>query len=181
MKGGKGSRRGPIGKFAHNKTGGAVPGQSNPGAVIREEEANLISPEQAAANGGENQAELQMQVNDTINKITSKIDNLRDNLVCYEQKIDLTLKEIPRDIRSVNNSNFNLSSARNQYTIGGNEHPMDYTYESQLLHQLDKITNKDKQSNFHSSFRGGHFEGMDSPQILPERINNVTSDLLITP
>ena len=69
-----------------------------------------------------------MQVKDTINKITSKIDNLRENLVCYEQKIDLTLKEIPKDIRSVNNSNFNLSSARNQYTIG-NDHP-DYTYES---------------------------------------------------
>ena len=69
---------------------------------------------------------LQMQVKETIDKITSKIDDLRDNLVCYEQKIDLTLQEIPRDIRSVNNSNFNLSSARNQFTTGGNEVP-DYT------------------------------------------------------
>lgn len=50
------------------------------------------------------------------------------------------------------------------------------------MHQLDKLTNKgDKQSNFHSSFRGGPLEGMDSPNVAPERINNVTSDLLITP
>lgn len=55
-----------------------------------------------------------MQVRDTIDKINSKIDHLKDNLVSYEQNIDLTLKEIPRDIRSVNNSNFNLSSARYQ-------------------------------------------------------------------
>lgn len=70
-----------------------------------------------------------MQVKDTIDKINSKIDDLRENLVCYEQKIDLTLKEIPRDIRSVNNSNFNPNSAR--YMSGVD--PMDYTYESQLL------------------------------------------------
>ena len=61
-----------------------------------------------------------MQVRDTIDKINSKIDHLKDNLVSYEQNIDLTLKEIPRDIRSVNNSNFNLSSARYQQT-GGTE------------------------------------------------------------
>lgn len=51
-----------------------------------------------------------------IDKIHLKIDDLRDNLVNYEQKIDLTLKEIPPypagDIRSLNNSNFNISSSR---------------------------------------------------------------------
>ena len=115
----------------------------------------------------------------TIANITNKIDDLRDNLVCYEQKIDLTLKEIPRDIRSLNNSNFNLSSARN-YGIG-NDHG-EFTYESQLLNHLDRLTNKDRQSNFHSSYRAAHDEGViDSPRNHPERINNVTSDLLITP
>ena len=43
--------------------------------------------------------------------------------VCLEKKI--TLKEIPRDIRSVNNSNFNLSSARYQQTGGTDQ--FDYT------------------------------------------------------
>ena len=58
----------------------------------------------------------------------------------------------------------------------------DCTYESQLLNHLDRLTNKDKQSNFHSSFRAPIDEnGIDSPNNRPERINNVTSDLLITP
>jgi regulatory protein YycI of two-component signal transduction system YycFG len=43
-----------------------------------------------------------------------KIDGLKDNLNCYEKNIDLTLKEIPKDIRSMNNSNFNNSSSRYQ-------------------------------------------------------------------
>ena len=73
---------------------------------------------------------LQTQVHDTIAKITFKIDNLRENLVCYEQKTDLTLKEIPKDICSLNNSNFNLSSARNHF--GGFDNA-DGAYESQLL------------------------------------------------
>ena len=47
-----------------------------------------------------------------IDKINLKIDGLKDNLNCYEQNIDLTLKEIPKDIRSMNNSNFNNSSSR---------------------------------------------------------------------
>lgn len=84
---------------------------------------------------------LQAQVHETIAKITSKIDDLRENLVSYEQKIDLTLKEIPRDIRSLNNSNFNLSSARYHYTGLENQ---DATYESQLLNHLDRLTNKDR-------------------------------------
>ena len=49
-----------------------------------------------------------------IDKIHLKIDDLRDNLVNYEQKIDMTLKEIPQqvDIKSLNNSNWNISSSR---------------------------------------------------------------------
>lgn len=50
-----------------------------------------------------------------IDKINLKIDDLNLNLQNYEQVIDLTLAEIPKDIRSMNNSNFNNSSSR-QYT-----------------------------------------------------------------
>jgi hypothetical protein len=47
-----------------------------------------------------------------IEKINLKIDGLNQNLENYQQEIDLTLEEIPRDIRSMNNSNFNNSSSR---------------------------------------------------------------------
>ena len=40
-----------------------------------------------------------------IERINLKIDDLNKNLMNYEQNVDLTLKEIPKDIRS----NFNSS------------------------------------------------------------------------
>lgn len=102
-------------------------------------------------------------MHDTIAKITSKIDDLRNNLVCYEQKIDLTLKEIPNDICSLNNSNFNLSSARNHWA--GFEYA-EGAYESQLLNQIDRITNKDRQSYQYSSQRAANDESaIDSPGV----------------
>ena len=42
-----------------------------------------------------------------------KIEDLRENLLDFESKIQGTLKEIPKDVRSYNNnSNFNASSSR---------------------------------------------------------------------
>ncbi len=42
-----------------------------------------------------------------------KIEDLRENLLDFESKIQGTLKEIPKDVRSYNNnSNFNPSSSR---------------------------------------------------------------------
>ena len=47
---------------------------------------------------------------ETIDKINLKIDDLKDNLQNYKYKIDYTMREIPSDIKSMNQSNFNHSS-----------------------------------------------------------------------
>ena len=50
---------------------------------------------------------------EAIQNITMKIEDLRENLLDFESKIQGTLKEIPKDVRSYNNnSNFNASSSR---------------------------------------------------------------------
>ena len=68
------------------------------------------------------------QVNDVIDKIGLRIDDLRENLDQYQRNIDLTLKEIPQtiDIRSYNNSHFNItniSSSRYNQDNGSMEPP----------------------------------------------------------
>jgi hypothetical protein len=49
-------------------------------------------------------------IENAIERINLRIDDLNQNLENYEQKVDLTLKEIPKDIRS------NLNSSKNPDT-----------------------------------------------------------------
>lgn len=50
-----------------------------------------------------------------IDRINLKIDDLNRNLMAYEQNVDLTLKEIPKDIRS----NLNSSNIPDTHRTGG--------------------------------------------------------------
>jgi len=118
----------------------------------------------------------EQKVLNAIEKINLKIDGLNQNLENYQQEIDLTLEEIPRDIRSMNNSNFNNSSSR-QYHGDTDRN----TY--------DKITNKTyRTSHGNGKFTGGgngrgdkqsEINEMDKQQMLQDNLSDKTLKTIV--